>query len=220
MKKIFSFLLIALSLTAFSQVKITEGVILSKQKISSDNEQANAQFAMLGDVITTTYFKENKSRSETSNPMSGNMISIIDNDSKKMLVLMDNQMVSKKYVTKSTVPSEEDLKNIEVVKGGETKTILGYTCQEYNISVVKEGVTINMKMFATDKLSAISQQATMFGEDFREFPLLLTMNMNQMGMDMTIVHEVTEIKEETVSNDKFDMTPPEGYEQTDQLMGM
>ena len=29
-----------------------------------------------------------------------------------------------------------------------------------------------------------------------------------------------EVKKESVSDDKFDMTPPEGYEKTDKLMGM
>ena len=220
MKKIFSLLLLALSLTAFSQAEITEGVVISKQTMSSDNEQVSAQFAMIGDIATTTYFKGNKSRSETSNPMSGNTITIIDNDSKQMLIAMDNQMVGKKYVAKSTVLSEEDLANVEIVEGEETKTILGYECQQYNITVVKDSVTVNMEMYATDKLSAISQQAAMLGQDFTSFPLLMTMNMSQMGMNMTITHEVTDIKEESVSEDKFDMTPPEGYEQTDQLMGM
>ncbi len=79
---------------------------------------------------------------------------------------------------------------------------------------------VSKKLRGADKLSAISQQAAMLGQDFTSFPLLMTMNMSQMGMNMTITHEVTDIKEESVSEDKFDMTPPEGYEQTDQLMGM
>ena len=37
------------------------------------------------------------------------------------------------------------------------------------------------------------------------------MNINQMGMDIHIVTEVTEIKSVPVSDDKFDMTPPNGY---------
>ena len=220
MKKIFSLLLLALSLTAFSQAEITEGVVISKQTMSSDNEQVSAQFAMIGDIATTTYFKGNKSRSETSNEMSGKTVTIIDGDSKEMIVSMDNQMLGKKYVTKSTVLSEQDLDNVEILEGDETRTILGYECQEYNITVVKEGVTINMVMYATNKLSAISQQATMLGSEFSSFPLFMTMNMSQMGMNMTITHEVTEIKEESVSSEKFDMTPPEGYEKTDQLQGM
>jgi len=220
MKKIFSLLLLALSLTAFSQAEITEGVVISKQTMSSDNEQVSAQFAMIGDIATTTYFKGNKSRSETSNEMSGKTVTIIDGDSKEMIVSMDNQMLGKKYVTKSTVLSEQDLDNVEILEGDETRTILGYECQEYNITVVKEGVTINMEMYATNKLSAISQQATMLGSEFSSFPLFMTMNMSQMGMNMTITHEVTEIKEESVSSEKFDMTPPEGYEKTDQLQGM
>ncbi len=43
------------------------------------------------------------------------------------------------------------------------------------------------------------------------------MNMNQMGMDMTMTMEVTAVNGEAVSADKFDMTPPEGYKKVDKL---
>ena len=58
------------------------------------------------------------------------------------------------------------------------------------------------------------------GTKVEGFPLYMEMNMSQMGMNIKIIHEVTEINKETVSDDKFDMTPPEGYEKTDKLMGM
>jgi outer membrane lipoprotein-sorting protein len=117
-------------------------------------------------------------------------------------------------------PSEEDLKNVTITKGDETKNVLGYECQEYNVEVNKDGVVVKMDVYTTDKLSAISQQSTMMGADISGFPLFMTMNMSQMGMNLTITNEVTEIKEESVSDEKFDMTPPEGYEKTDKLQGM
>ena len=60
----------------------------------------------------------------------------------------------------------------------------------------------------------------MMGADLKGYPLYLTMYMSQPGMNLTITQEVTEIKKESVSDDKFDMTPPEGYEKTDKLQGM
>jgi hypothetical protein len=220
MKKIIFLLLVAITTVGFSQQSITEGIIFSKQTMSTDNAQMQGQLDMIGEILTTTYFKENKTRSETSNMMTGSTIAIMDNDNNQMLMAMSNQMTGKKYVVKSMEPSEEDLKNVTITKGDETKNVLGYECQEYNVEVNKDGVVVKMDVYTTDKLSAISQQSTMMGADISGFPLFMTMNMSQMGMNLTITNEVTEIKEESVSDEKFDMTPPEGYEKTDKLQGM
>lgn len=220
MKKILFVLVSILSIATFSQEKIVEGVVKSKQTISSDNEQVKAQLAMIGEILTTTYFKNTKTRSETFNLMAGNTIAIMDNDKKEMLVMMDNQMVGKKYMINSIEPSEEDLKNVTIEKGDETKTVLGYVCQEYNLTVTKEGTTVAMDMYVTNEVSAMSQQALQMGAKIEGYPMYMTMNVSQNGMNMTITHEVTEIKSEKVSDDKFDMTPLEGYEKTDKLMGM
>ncbi|MCB0389312.1 hypothetical protein [Xanthomarina gelatinilytica] len=220
MKKLLFIVLVAITSVGFSQETIKEGVVLSKQTMSTDNAELQSQLAMVGDIVTTTYFKGNKSRSETNNFMTGTSVTIMDNDNNQMLMTLNNQMVGKKYVLKSMEPSEEDLENITVTKGDETKNILGYECQEYNVEVNKDGVVVKMDIYTTDKLSALSQQSTMMGADIKGFPMYLTMNMNQMGMNLTITQEATEIKKEAVSDDKFDMTPPEGYEKTDNLQGM
>ena len=39
------------------------------------------------------------------------------------------------------------------------------------------------------------------------------MKINQMGSDITTVTTVTSIDKESVADDKFSMTPPEGYEE-------
>lgn len=220
MKKLIFVLVLALNLTVFAQEKITEGVLASKQTMTSDNDQLNAQLAMIGDINTTTYFKGNKTRSETSNPMSGESFYIMDSEANEMMTAMNNQMVGKKYMVKSLELTEDETKDVVVTKGDETKTVLGYECQEYNVTVNKDGVVINMDVFTTDKISAMSQQTQMVGAKIEGFPMFMTLTMSQMGMNMTINHEVTTVNSETVSDDKFDMTPPEGYEKTDNIQGM
>ncbi|RXJ45543.1 hypothetical protein [Gelidibacter gilvus] len=220
MKKILFIVAVTLSVTMFAQQQIDEGVVISKQTMSSDNEQMNAQLAMLGDMITTTYFKNDKSRSELSNPMTGNTVFIADNNSKKSLVLMDNAMIGKKYMESDISASEEDLENVSVEKTNETKTILGYECTKYNVVMNKDGAEVKMEIYATDKLKAISQQATAFGKDFSGFPMYMNMAIEQQGVKMNMVIEVTEVKAEKVSDDKFSMTPPEGYSKTENLPGM
>lgn len=220
MKKLLLILTLSLSVSMFAQEKITEGIVTSKQSVSSDNEQMNAQLSMLGDMMTTTYFKGDKTRSETSNPMAGTTVFIGDNATKKALMLMDNAMMGKKYMETDMTPSAADLENVSIEKTNETKTILGYECVKYNVTMKKDGADVKGAIYATDKLHAISQQTTAFGDAFKGFPMHMTLVLEQQGFKMNMVTEVTEVKSEKIADDKFNMTPPEGYTKTDNLMGM
>ena len=220
MKKLLYLAICILTVSTYAQKQIDEGVIISKQTMSSDNEQMNAQLAMLGEMITTTYFKNNKSRSETSNPMAGTTVFIADNAANKSIMFMDNAMLGRKYVEGDVSPSAEDLENIKVEKTNEKKTILGYECIKYNVNMIKDGTDVKMVVYATDKLKAITQQTATFGKDFSGFPLQMTLAVEQQGMKLDLIIEVTEVKAEKVSDDKFDMTPPEGYTKGENIPGM
>jgi outer membrane lipoprotein-sorting protein len=208
MKNLFICLALLFTILVTAQEKITEGIVISSQKMTTDNEQLQGQLAMMGDMKTTTYFKDKKSRSELSNPMSGDVITITDTETKETLMLMDNPMLGKKYMFKTA----DDLEDVDVVEGKETKTILGYTCKQYIVTINQGGVDMKMDLFTTEAILAEAQQTAMLGDKLKGFPLYMSMSMNQMGSDMTIITEVTEIKKESVSDDLFSMTPPEGYE--------
>ncbi|WP_179005395.1 DUF4412 domain-containing protein [Winogradskyella forsetii] len=212
MKKtiILSFALL-LSVIVSAQEKIEEGILTAKQTMSSDNEQMNTQLKSMGETNSTSYFKGDKARNETNNPMSGDMTMIIDGSTKQMLMLMDNPYQGKKYMMQSIEPSTEDLENVTVKKGDKTKTILGYECQQYIVSMKQNGQDVEMHMYTTDKISAISQNTTAMGDKVEGFPLYFTMTMNQMGATIDITSEVVKIDKVAVSDEKFDMTPPEGY---------
>lgn len=216
MKKLVLILLVAISFNAFAQEKLEEGILISKMTMSSDNEQMNAQLAMVGDVESTTYFKGLKSRNETSSPMTGEVITIADNEAKQIMVLMNNPMAGKMYSKSEIKDSEADLEGVTVKKGTETKTILGYDCDQYIVTMNQGGQSIEMTLFATKAIDAYSQQTASFAQKVDGFPLYLQMIMDQGGAKMTITNEVTDIKKESVSGDKFDMTPPEGYEERKQ----
>lgn len=220
MRKIIFLVLCVWSVTMYAQTQLDEGVIIAKQTMSSDNEQMNAQLAMVGDMVSTTYFKNNKSRAETSSPMTGTTVFIADDASKKAIILMDNAMIGRKYMESDIVAKEEDLENVTIEKTDETKTVLGYECTKYNVTMNKDGADVKMAIYTTDKLKAISQQTAVLGDDFEGFPLYMTADIVQQGMGLKMVIEVTEIKPEKVSDDKFSLTPPEGYEKVDNLPGM
>lgn len=212
MKKVFLAVALVITSLGFAQEKISEGVITVKQTMSSTDEQVNMQLAMVGEVVTTTYFKENKSRSEMSSPMAGNTITVVDGDAGKMLMMMDNPMMGKKYSINDIKLDEEELKDVTVTPTNETKVVLGYTCKKYDVVMKKQGVEVKMVMYTTDKLSAKSQQTSSLGGKISGFPLYTEMKMNQMGAEIVVKMEATEIKKETVATAKFDMTPLEGYE--------
>lgn len=220
MKKLFSILFIAVGLSVFAQETIKEGVANLKTTLSSSDSQMNAQFAMIGDINSVTYFKDNFSRTETSNVMTGNSVSIMDGNTQEMLTYMDNPMTGKLYMKQSFAASEDDLKNIKVEKTDETKEFLGYTCKKYIATIEKNGVTTKMEIYTTDKIKAISNQTATLGDSFEGFPLFMTIEAGQQGVSMIFTIEVTDVKKETVSSEVFDMTPPEGYKETDNLGGM
>ncbi|MEQ6125345.1 hypothetical protein AAON49_14145 [Pseudotenacibaculum sp. MALMAid0570] len=212
MKKLIIVLLVSLSVNVFAQKEIKEGVIKTKMTMSSEDSQLNSQLAMMGDMTMSTEFKGKNSRTEMNNPMAGKNVTIVNSDEKKMMMLLDNPMMGKKYRTNDIKDiSEEDLKNISVKEKGDTKTILGYVCKGYDIVVKTDGVENKMTMYTTEKIKAVNQNTTVLGSKAVGFPMYMTMDINQAGMTMTMTMEVTEINSQKIDDAKFKLTVPEGY---------
>ena len=199
-KKMFLVLVAMLSLHVIAQNELTEGVMMMKMTMDTDNEQAKAALAMMGDMTVTTYFKDNKSRTEQSHQMTGSNITIVDNEAKKLLVLMENPMLGKKFVKQDILVSEEDIKNVKVNERGDTKTIAGYICKGYDVTVMKDGVENKMVMYVTDKIAAPNQNTAGLGDKIKGFPLYMVMNTKQGPIAMQITMEVTEVREEKVDD--------------------
>ena len=203
--------------TTIAQEKFTEGKITMSQSMTTDNEQMQAMLKqMMGDEPMTivTYLKGDKSRTEMTNPMSGNITTISNNASKEMLMLMEHPMLGKKFnLTSVSADDEEKLdENVTIVEGENSKTILGYECKEQIITVNQDCVKMQMTMYVTDKIMPVmTQQTSMLGNKLKGFPMYMTMSMNQQGMDMNITFEVIELNKESVEDSKFSITPPEGY---------
>ncbi|PSG91758.1 hypothetical protein C7H52_01180 [Aurantibacter aestuarii] len=193
-----------------AQNKIEEGVVISTQKMSSPNPEVAAQLAMVGDVVTTTQFKKGKMHTQVNSIMMGNNTTIMDSDAKKMLVLSES-MNGKTYVMKDIDPNEEEVDKFDITKGDETKTILGYECQEYNVAVNEGGVKMNMTVFTTDKIKAQNEQLNKMGSKLEGYPMYMKIEMNQGGMDMIIESEVTKVEAKPIKDEVFSLKIPEGY---------
>ena len=211
MRKIIVLLVLALSTQVFAQKEITEGVIKTKMTMSSENPQINSQLSMMGEMIMSTYFKGNSSKSEMKNPMAGNNTTIVNGDEKKLLALLDNPFMGKKYKKQDLEISKKDLENIKVTENGQVKTILGYECKGYDIVAKIAGVENKMTLFTTDKIKAINQNNAMLGDKSTGFPMYVVTDIKQAGMVLKMTMEVTEVKSEKVDDALFKLVIPEGY---------
>lgn len=213
MKKLFLLVCLTLGLSLVAQEAIDEGVMNLKVTMSSDNEQMNASFAMIGEIEATTFFKKDKSRTEMSSAMTGSNTTIVDNEAKKLLVLMNNPMMGKKYLKQDIATEDEAENDITVTENGETKTILGYECKGYDVVTKQNGHEQKITMYVTEKIKAPNQNTVGTGDKITGFPLLATVSVNQNGVSINTTAEVTEIKGEKVEDSKFDLTVPEGYDE-------
>ena len=93
----------------------------------------------------------------------------------------------------------------------ETKNILGYECQEYNVAVNEGGVKMNMTVFTTDKIKAQNEQLNKMGSKLEGYPMYMKIEMNQGGMDMIIESEVTKVEAKPIKDEVFSLKIPEGY---------
>jgi hypothetical protein len=204
-----------------AQAEIAEGVITFKQTMSSDNDNMNTQFAMMGELLTTTYFKNDKSRTELSNPMTGDVITIFDTENGQMMMAMDNPMMGKVYSTKPFSDIVGKNEGVEIKKGTDTKTVLGYECQQYTFSMSQDGVNVKMIMYTTPKIKAVKKETLEFLGDFDGgYPLYVDIQTQTQGISMNIIQEATSINAQEVEDSKFDLTPPEGYQKVDTIPGM
>lgn len=213
MKKILQIALLLITVVTFAQSSF-EGKIVSQQTMSSDNPEVQAQLAYMGMMSTTQYVKGSNSRTELNSPMTGKMTSIYTAKTDEVLVLMDNPTAGKKYMKASASKLKEQAgeQKVDVTKGKETKTILGYDCEQYFMTMVANGTKMEMELFVTDKIAmVITDQNIAYANKIKGMPLLIKGKVNQMGMDINITNSVTEIIKESVSSDKFDATIPDGF---------
>ena len=151
----------------------------------------------------------------------GEVTTIFDTESDQVLMTMSNPSVGKLYTTRAFSEVVGQNQGVNIQKGAESKTYLGYDCQQYIFSMNQDGVDVEMVMYTTDKIKAIKQETLEFMNDFDGgFPLFIEIKSKNQGMMLSIVQEATSIKPEKVDESKFELTPPEGYTKVDSIPGM
>jgi GLPGLI family protein len=200
---------VAILICGFTNAQIKEGSISYIMNIEGlPPEQA----AMMGDMETKVYFKENKSLTEMNSMMMNSKALSDDNGN---LFLMD-QMGNKSFIR--TSKAELD-KNAEVNKDkepkieytSETKTIAGYECKKANVTIMtQKNEEFKTEVWYTEKITYIRQGGGRKGGEMfkglKGLPMEYMIPQGPMKIKMT----AKEVSLEAVPDSKFVLTT-EGY---------
>lgn len=224
MKRVLASVLLFLCCAVTNSVAGTpfEGKVVYKIKTQDEN------------MDMTIYAKENKSRMEFATH--GQVMSMImDSQAKKMYMVMDEQKmamsISMDIADVATTESHKEHSNSNVMpkKTGKTKTILGYTCEQWEMrgddgSVVELWSSKDMGSFpgfmnkgpmtgaSGFDLSSIKE----FSEMQSIFPMLIIVK-DKSGKE-ALHMEATAIEKKSLSNSMF--TVPTGYHVMEMPKGM
>ena len=200
---------VAILVCGFTNAQIKEGSITYVMNIEGlPPEQA----AMMGDMETKVYFKDNKSLTEMNSMMMNSKGLTDENGS---LFIMD-QMGNKSFIR--TSKAELD-KNAEVNKDkepkieyvDETKTIAGYECKKANVTIfTQKGEEFKTEVWYCEKIAYIKQGGgRRGGEMFKGLKGVPMEYMIPQG-PMKIKMLAKEVSTEAVPDSKFVLTT-EGY---------
>lgn len=203
MKKLITAVAIFCSALTFAQEK--EGSVTYVITIEGlPPEQA----AMMGDMESTTFFKDKKSLTEMNSMMYSYKIL---NDENGQLFLMDQMgnkfftRTSKAELDKDAEVSKDKAPKIEYVN--ETKSIAGYDCKKAIITATTKEGEMKSDVWYTDKVPNYTsgKNAEMF-KGLKGMPLEFSFNQRGMKMKMT----AKALSFEKVPDSKFVVTT-DGY---------
>ncbi len=161
--------------------------------------------------VCTTYYKKDKSRTESSS--SNYTSSIIDDyNLGKRLMFMDLTIgiVKQKTATISNLISPS-IQSVTIEKIEEYKMINNYNCQKVIVTTTIDGKESKSYAFLNNDFSTNSVVLS----SGKTYMNLVMESINDITGAGTMIIKVKEIHEEAVSDDLFDLTPPRGYKVTD-----
>jgi hypothetical protein len=213
MKKIISFLVVAVAFTTNTFAQISEGKVKYSIEFSSSDPAVQAQLSMLKGSTLTMIFSPEFNRTEGNMGMFMQSTSIVDLKSKETLMLMSGMMGKKAIkVTPEDLAavkeddSEED--NTEIEKTNDTKKIAGFKCTKY-ILTTEEGDVMNY--WVTDELKGSKAGVQYLNDKIEGFPLEFEFSTNGMVMTFSATEVVKNLKGENKKT-LFSMEIPEGFE--------
>ena len=183
-----------------------EGKIVMKMEAKDLPPDMESMKSMFESTITV-YSKGNRSRSETNQPMVGNVIAIYDMDKKESVTCMT--MGDKKIAMKSSMDdAENDNAQNDFDKGtfnytSESKMIVGHNCKKVIwTSAADAQEKMSMEFWCAEDIPATTDQ---FGK-LKGTPLDYAMAVQGFNLHFY----ATDISQEKVADSMFEI--PAGYE--------
>jgi len=205
-RKILSVLLLLACNYVFAQ-KDFEGKIVMTIKVSAEDPSMKSMESMMP-TSSTVYVKGPKSRVETTAPMVGNMVMLMDTSKKEMTTLMD--MMGQKIAMKTSFGDiekkqdghgEEMKKTMRFKETNDTKMIIGYLCKKVIMTMEDNGKEIISEIWYSPEIPNSSNQMP----ELKGMPLEYAMETQGFKMSYT----VASIDKEKVADSMFEI--PQGY---------
>ncbi|MBX7050834.1 MAG: DUF4412 domain-containing protein [Flavobacteriales bacterium] len=206
MKKVIAFLFAAI--ITISQTVIHaqnfEGHLTMKMEVLEVPAELESMKSMFESNISIDV-KGERSRTEMTNPVTGNMIMMSDPSKNEFIMLLD-MMGEKSAVTykldeyKAQKKSQDNVET-QIKKTGQTKTIAGHKCEKVIATMKTSDGTLEMEVWCAQDIQNVNTEMD-------EYPgMPLEYNITTEGINMHFI--VTEIQEKKVDESLF--TIPTGY---------
>ncbi|SDM00600.1 protein of unknown function [Catalinimonas alkaloidigena] len=204
----YGFLLLLIGLVSFAHAQDFEGRINYSIKVSGSNAQ---QLAAMMPKSYDLQMKEGKVRMKSDAAMMNDVLML--NDERVSYLMLPSQ---KKAFRIKMQDQNDQQENVSVEKTDETRSIAGYNCKKYVVSVKdpQSGVTQKQTIWATPALQLSKMQGStggmnIFYKDIDGTPLAITMETPMFSMEMT----ATNVSKESVPDAVF--TVPSEYKVED-----
>ena len=204
MKKIFALFLLASTLfvsAGFSQVLSNCSIVYSMD-IDGPEMNAMAKMMMAGSK-TTISFLNDASRVHSDMKMMNTTI-ISTDKSKKSLILMSMMGMKKAAFSDQTAEELDEKANVTIKKTGKTKDILGYNCEEVEVTT---STGDKSTLWVTDKIMPKTTATQYSFKGISGFPLEMTM----ASEGNTVKMKATKVDKAEPEASLFSMKIPAGY---------
>lgn len=196
--------------------QITEGHVSYNMEFNIDDPQAEMMASMMQGAKMELYFREGASTSVVSMGMVGTTTTISSSESKKSLTLMEGMMgniAMWNEFEETTDETPEIPENLKITETNETKDILGHTCKKVIIQNTEDDGSESIIWF-TEDVKVFKGGQSFLSANIQGFPLEFEMNFG--GSTMKFIAQVFETELDSVYEELFDMTIPEGFKEMTQ----
>lgn len=203
-----SLFILFISVKGFSQV--TEGHITYSIDMTTDNPDMQMAIGMMQGSSLDVYFKEKITRAEMKMGSMMNVITISDETSGNVVMLMTGMIGQNAIKTSSEELDKQTAEQpkVEISFVDESKLIHGYDCKKA-IMTDEEGQ--ESLFWYTEDIKVSKKGQKYMNEQIPGFPMQYEINNNGMKMMMTVTSLETTLDKK--SSSLFDMTIPTGYKE-------